>query len=78
MLERAVELSLALEYLHHDVAGGAGTSFIVHRDLKPDNGMQTAHLTVESTLALYLLLRHRLLCHLYTGALSQLRTVIVR
>jgi serine/threonine protein kinase len=40
MLERAVELSLALEYLHHDVAGGAGTSFIVHRDLKPDNGKQ--------------------------------------
>jgi serine/threonine protein kinase len=42
MLERAVELSLALEYLHHDVAGGAGTSFIVHRDLKPDNGKQSS------------------------------------
>ncbi|CAM9242400.1 unnamed protein product [Chrysoparadoxa australica] len=34
MLERAVELSLALEYLHHDVSK---TLFVVHRDLKPDN-----------------------------------------
>jgi serine/threonine protein kinase len=50
MLERAVELSLALEYLHHDVAGGAGTSFIVHRDLKPDNGEQQFYHIVHSTL----------------------------
>ncbi|KAG5188764.1 kinase-like domain-containing protein [Tribonema minus] len=35
MLERAMELAEALEYLHHSVCGGA--AFVVHRDLKPDN-----------------------------------------
>lgn len=33
MLERSLELALALEHLHHHMAD----TFVVHRDLKPDN-----------------------------------------
>lgn len=33
MLERSLELALALEHLHHHMP----ETFVVHRDLKPDN-----------------------------------------
>ena len=33
MLERSLELAMALEHLHHHMP----ETFVVHRDLKPDN-----------------------------------------
>lgn len=33
MLERSLELAMALEHLHHHMPD----TFVVHRDLKPDN-----------------------------------------